>query len=134
MLKPQVIKFYEVLWNAHDREAMPEVLRENFTFRGSLGQHKRGHDGFAEYVDTVHAALDEFRCHIEALVEEGDRVFAKMNFTGIHVGELLEYAPTGKRVSWQGCALFTFDGELIADAWVLGDLKGLELQLEDNRG
>lgn len=133
MQKQQVTKFYEVLWDAHDRDAMPTVLHEDFTFRGSLGQEKRGHAGFAEYVDMVHAALDDYRCHIEALVEEGDRVFAKMKFTGIHVGEFLGYAPSGKRVSWQGCALFTFDGERIADVWVLGDLKGLETQLENNR-
>jgi len=115
MHKQQVIRFYEVLWDAHDLGAMPSVLHENLSFRGSLGQEKRGHDGFAEYVDMLHTALSDYRSDIEALVEEGDRVFAKMVFSGIHVGEFLGYAPTGKRVSWHGCALFTFDGELIAD-------------------
>ncbi len=134
MQKQQVTKFYEVLWDAQDRDAMPALLHEDFTFRGSLGQQTRGHDGFAEYVDMVHAALGDYRCHIEALVEEGDRVFAKMKFTGIHVGEFLGYPPSGKRVSWQGCALFTFDGDLIADVWVLGDLKSLEAQLENHPG
>ena len=37
--------------------------------------------------------------------------------------------PTHKHVSWNGCALFTFDGELIKDLWVLGDLKNLEEKL-----
>lgn len=134
MQKQQVTRFYEVLWDAQDRDAIPTLLHEDFTFRGSLGIDKTGHDGFAEYVDMVHAALGDYRCHIEALVEEGDRVFAKMKFTGIHVGEFLGYAPSGKRVSWQGCALFTFDGDLIADVWVLGDLKSLEAQLENHRG
>jgi len=133
MHKQQVTRFYEVLWDAHDRGAMPTLLHDNFTFRGSLGQEKRGLDGFAEYVDMVHAALAEYKCHIEALVEEADRVFAKMIFTGLHVGEFMGYAPSGKRVTWQGCALFTFSGERIADVWVLGDLKSLETQLESNR-
>ena len=54
MSKNQVQKFYEILWDAHDKDAMPSVLSENFTFRGSLGQEKLGHSGFSEYVDMVH--------------------------------------------------------------------------------
>lgn len=127
--KEQVKKFYEVLWNAHDMEAIPSVLNEDFTFRGSLGQKKRGHRGFAEYVDMVHNALGNYRCIIDELVEEGDKVFAKMTFTGIHRGEFMGYPPTQKKVTWKGCALFTFEGERIADVWVLGDLKNLEGQL-----
>jgi steroid delta-isomerase-like uncharacterized protein len=132
MQKEQVRKFYKVLWDAHDRDAIPTVLHENFTFRGSLGQKKTGHAGFAEYVDMVHNALGDYKCIIEELVEEGAKVFAKMTFTGIHRDDFMGYRPTQKRVSCNGCALFTFDGELIKDAWVLGDLKNLEGQLESN--
>lgn len=132
MLKDQVRRFYAVLWDAHDKSAIGSVLREDVTFRGSLGQDKRGHAGFAEYVDMVHAALAEYRCHIETLVEEGDQVFARMRFTGLHRGPFMGYEPTGERVTWSGCALFTFSGERVADVWVLGDLKALELQLEAN--
>ena len=130
MYKEQVRKFYEVLWDAHDKAAIPSVLHENFTFRGSLGQEKKEHSGFAEYVDMVHQALGNYRCVIEELVSEGDKVFAKMTFTGIHQAEFMGYAPTYKQVSWAGCALFTFKGERIADVWVLGDLKNLEEQLK----
>jgi predicted ester cyclase len=130
MHKQQVRKFYEVIWNAHDKDAMPSVLHEDFTFRGSLGLKKRGHGGFAEYVDMIHKALGDYRCIIEELVSEGDKVFAKMTFTGIHQDEFMGYLPTQKRVSWNGCALFTFKGDRAADVWVLGDLKNLEEQLK----
>ena len=126
MHKAQVEKFYRVLWDAQNKEAIPSVLHEDFTFRGSLGQNKYGHSGFAEYVDRVHTALGEYRCLIEELIEEGDKVFAKMTFTGIHQNIFMDYAPTHKQLSWKGCALFTFSGERITDPWVLGDLKSLE--------
>jgi len=132
MQKEQVRKFYEILWDAHDKDAIPSVLHENFTFRGSLGQEKRGHAGFAEYVDMVHKAIGEYRCIIGELVSEGNKVFAKMTFTGIHRDEFMGYAPTQQRVSWNGCALFTFEKERITDVWVLGDLKNLEEQLKRN--
>lgn len=96
MHKEQVHKFYEILWDAHDQDAIPAVLKENFTFRGSLGQEKRGHAGFAEYVDMVHKALGEYKCIIEELVAEGNKVFVKMTFTGIHRDEFMGYPPHSK--------------------------------------
>ena len=132
MHKDQVRRFYEVLWNANDREEMPSILHEDFTFRGSLGLEKRGHKGFGEYVDMVHAALDDYRCLIEDLIEEGDKVFAKMTFTGVHRDKFMGYPPSYKRLAWQGCALFTFKDNRISNLWVLGDLKGLDDQLKKN--
>ncbi len=130
--KEQVRRFYEVLWDAHDREAMPTILHEKISFRGSLGQEKKGHNGFAEYVDMVHKALGDYNCIIEDLVEEGEKVFAKMSFTGIHRDKFMGYPPSHKRLTWKGCALFNFEGERIYDVWVLGDLKSLEDQLKQN--
>ncbi len=132
MHKEQVQKFYEVLWDGHDKDAMPSVLHEDFSFRGSLGQEKRGHNGFAEYVDMVHTALGNYKCIIEELVEEGEKVFVKLSFTGIHRDRFMGYSPSHKHLTWQGCALFTFKGERISDVWVLGDLKKLEEQLKQN--
>ncbi len=130
--KEQVRRSYKVIWDAHDRDAIPSVLHDDFAFRGSLGDERRGHKGFAEYVDKVHSALGDYRCVIEVLVEEGDMVFAKMSFGGVHRGRFMGYKPSGKRVGWSGCALFTFQGQKVSDLWVLGDLKGLEGQLKRN--
>ena len=131
--KEQVRRFYEVLWDAHDNDEIPAVLHEDFTFRGSLGLEKKGHKGFAEYVDMVHEALGDYRCIVEELIAESDKVFAKMTFTGIHRGEFMGYSPTQKQISWNGCALFTFRADKIGDVWVLGDLKSIETQLEGNK-
>lgn len=128
-LRTQVERFYAVLWNAHDLGAMHDLLAEDLTFRGSLGDEKRGHRGFAEYVDAVHAALGDYRCTLLDLVVEDPKAFARLRFEGIHTGALMGFEPTGKPVAWLGCALFTFSGDRIRDVWVLGDLKGLEARL-----
>ena len=56
-----------------------------------------------------------------------------MIFRGDHQNQLLDYEPTGKQVEWAGCARFQFDGHLISDVWVLGDLEGLKAQLESGQ-
>ena len=63
---------------------MHSILHNDFKFRGSLGEEKRGHEEFGEYVDTVHTALGEYHCAIELIVEDGDSVLAKMRFGGVH--------------------------------------------------
>lgn len=128
----QVKKFYEVVWNQRNKDAIPEVLHNRVQFRGSLGQNKVGLVGFTEYLDMIHAALGEYQCEIEELVCEPPKVFARMKFSGIHKGRFMGHRPTGKRLTWSGAALFTFANGKVIDLWVLGDLKSLEAQLERN--
>ena len=132
MQKDQVRKFYNVIWDEYNKDEIPSVLHRDLTFRGSLGQEKKGHEGFIEYLDTLHKALGGYASFIEEMVEEGNKVFAKMTFSGVHQNEFMGYAPTHLRVSWKGCALFTFKDGLASDIWVLGDLKNLEQQLMRN--
>ena len=128
--KEQVIKFYEVIWNEHDKSAVPEVLHESFKFRGSLGSEKKGHAGFIEYLDMVHRALGDYRCEIKEMVSEQSKVFAKMRFSGIHKGEFMGVKATGRRLTWEGAALFHFSNGKVASLWVLGDIESLRSQLQ----
>jgi predicted ester cyclase len=131
-IKTVIRRFYDEIWNNHDKAKIPDLLRSDFTFRGSLGQKKKGHDEFASYVDFVHEALMEYRCDLLDLVVEGNQAFARMRFSGLHRGEFFGFKPTGKQVEWAGAALFTFQGNQVADLWVLGDLHGLLQVLEQN--
>ena len=131
-MRAVVESFYADIWNRHDKSRIPALLRSDFTFRGSLGQAKIGHEGFASYVDFVHEALAQFRCEILDLVVEEPKAFARMRFSGVHRGELLGHQPTGKAVDWAGAALFTFSDDHVVDLWVLGDLRGLIQLLERN--
>ena len=128
--KQQVRKFYEVIWNKHNKDAVPEVLHESFKFRGSLGLEKQGHDGFIEYLDMVHAALSCYRCVIKEMVSEESKVFVKMQFSGVHQGEFMGVKPTGHKLVWDGAALFHFQNGKVVSLWVLGDLESLRAQLQ----
>jgi len=125
--------FYDEMWNKADKSRIAEIFHPGFSFRGSLGPVLTGHQQFAAYVDDVVSALPDFACEILEMTEEDDRVVAKMRFGGTHAGELLGYAPTGRRTSWHGSAHFRFRDGLVDDLWVLGDVHGLRLELESNK-
>ena len=126
-----VKRFYEIIWNQHEHSIIPDVLHTDFTFRGSLGDEKQGHVEFIEYLDKIHAALDNYQCSLLDMVSEPEKVFAKMRFSGIHTGLLMGYKATGQKVNWDAAALFNFRDDKIIDLWVLGDLIALENQLKN---
>jgi len=77
------------------------------------------------YVQFVTGALGHYTSDILALGEEGRQVFGKLRFHGYHQRELFGVSPTGRHVWWYGAPIFTFEGDLIRDLWVLGDIHGL---------
>ena len=130
MSTPKLVEdFYQRIWNDGNLDAAPELLTPEFSFRGSLGNEMQGWEAFKNYVHTVHAALADYRCEILSCVAEGNMAFAKMCFSGRHMGAFRGYEPTGKHVQWLGTALFRFEDSLIAELWVLGDLAGLDMLL-----
>lgn len=127
--KAIVRQFYDAIWNNADTTIIPELLCEDFAFRGSLGQQQRGHAGFAQFMAFIRAALGNYRCEIIDMVAEDDKVYARILYTGIHRGELFGYAPTNAKLKWDGIAAFTFRDGRIAELWVLGDLHSVMKQL-----
>lgn len=127
-LSPQkevVRKFYKHMWDKGEISLIPELLHENFTFRGSLGPTLVGHTEFSEYVRWVTGTLGDYTSEIFALIEEGCHVAVKLRFHGRQRKPLFGRSPTGRRVWWDGTAIFRFDRLKVRDLWVLGDVDGL---------
>lgn len=125
-----IARFYDEMWNRFDTSLFAQILDPEICFRGSLGQTKVGFDEFADYVDFIRAFAPDFHNRVVDTISEDDRTFARLSYTGTHVGELFGVAPTGQRFEYAGAAVFTFSRDLISEVWVLGDIYGLLHQLE----
>jgi len=110
-MKHLVERFYADIWNRQDFAVADEILAADFRFRGSLGSESIGIPAFLTYVQSVHAALADYRC------------------AGVHRGLLFGMPATGKSVSWAGAGFFRITESRIASLWVLGDVEGLKRQL-----
>ena len=128
-----VERFYHAVWNKADEAEARKILKPDFRFRASLGPELRGPGGFIAYLRSVHAALENFTCTIEELIETEDRAAARMSFTGRHRGKMFGIAPTGRDIAWSGAAFFTIEDGMIAALWVLGDVEAVRRQLEPER-
>lgn len=132
--KEVVRVFYKEMWDHADVSLVPRIFHPDFTFRGSLGPRLVGYEQFIGYVKFVTGALDRYTSDILAMAEEGDQVFAKLRFHGVHRAELFGVPPSGRQVWWHGMPVFTFDGDKVRDLWVLGDIHGLIGRLKGEAG
>lgn len=122
-------RFYNDLWNRFDTSVAAEILAPDVTLRSSLGQFRRGHAEFAKYIEFVRTAFPDFHNELVETITEGNKTFAHLHYSGTHRGEIFGVPPTGKRVRYDGAAVFTITDGLISDVWVLGDVYGLLEQL-----
>lgn len=125
-----VRRFYEDMWNRFDTSVFPELLDPEITFRGSLGQEKRGYDGLSDYIALIQGAFPDFHNRVLDVVADENRVFARLLYSGTHEGEVFGIQAPGRQFEYSGAALFKFREGRISDVWVLGDIHGLMQQLQ----
>jgi len=83
-----------------------KLISVTYRSRGSLGIAVQGRAGFLDYIRLVRRAFPTFTTQIEELVAEGDKVIARLTYTGTHRGELFGISPTGRKVAYSGVAIF----------------------------
>ena len=128
-IRDLVMRFYHVLWNEWDDDAVDTTLAPEVTFRGSLGQQTIGRDGWRHYRDQIQRGAPDFHNDVVELIADDHRAAAGLKFTGTHLGPLLGIPPTGHTFTYNGAGFFTAVDDLITDIWVIGDLDELRRQL-----
>jgi steroid delta-isomerase-like uncharacterized protein len=127
--KSVVRRYYSEIWNAWSDPALEELLSPDIVFRGSIGTAVEGIAGFKQYRERIRSVFPDFHNHIEELVAEGDQVAAHLAYSGTHRGELFGFPGTGRKITYQGLALFGFQEGKIVRGFVLGDTETLKRQL-----
>jgi steroid delta-isomerase-like uncharacterized protein len=80
-----------------------------------------------EWMRTVHAAFGNIQYTILDILAEDDKVVLHWQFSGIHQGDFLGVAATGKQVTIQGLAMLRLaDGKIAEDISYWDNLSILE--------
>jgi steroid delta-isomerase-like uncharacterized protein len=127
--KSLIRRYYSELWNTWSLAALEELISPAIVFRGSIGTTVNGIEEFKRYVDKIRAAFPDFHNHIEELIGEGEKVVARLTYTGSHQGELFGFPGTGKKISYQGVGIFQFREGKIVSGFVLADTENLKRQI-----
>ena len=127
--KSLIRRYYSELWNAWSTTALEELISRDIVFRGSIGTAVNGIEEFKQYVSKIRAAFPDFHNHIEELIGEGDKIVARLTYTGTHRGELFGFSGTERNITYQGIAILQFREAKIVSGFVLGDTESLKRQI-----
>jgi steroid delta-isomerase-like uncharacterized protein len=122
-----VRRLYDLI-NADKIDAFGEVLADDFVEHEELPGLEPTRDGVQAFFRMQRAAFPDMRMDIEDVIIEGDKVAARVRYTGTQDGEFMGAPATGKRVDVQLVDIFRFgaDGRLREHWGVLDQLTLLQ--------
>jgi len=113
--------------NAHDTGSFPDLHAENYI------QHSgRNPSGLAAQIENFHgifARIPDVRAQVDDRVIAGDRVVARMSYSGTHTQPLQGIAPTGRRFTLRTIDIWRIENGKFAEHWDIIDALGLQKQL-----
>jgi steroid delta-isomerase-like uncharacterized protein len=124
-------RYFEEGWNRHDF-AVFEALFDPQSVHHLQTTAQRGPAGLAGFKERVGAlfqAFPDYRCEIEDVIAEGDRVVVRYLARGTHTGTYLGAAPTGKPFVYRGVETHRYANGKIVERWNSHDTLGFYQQL-----
>jgi len=89
-----------------------------------------GPQGVRQLVQQYREAFPDLRFEIDEIFATGDRVAHRWRMSGTHEGEIMDIAPTGRRVEVSGIEINRIARGKVAESWAVSDSAGLREQLE----
>ena len=116
---------------AHDADAFGEHLADDFVEHEELpgGLEPTG-DGVKAFFNAQFAGFSDFAATVEDVVDGGDKVVARVRFTGTHDGEFMGMPPTGKAIDVPAIDILLFGEDGLVHAhWGVFDAMRMMQQL-----
>jgi len=130
-LKELTRTYVDQVWNRGKLELVDELVAPGCRTHdpAAPGGVFAGPEGVKQLVGMYRSAFPDTEFELTDLIEERDKVAARITATGTHKGTLMGIAPTGKRVSIGGIMITQFrDGKQV-ESWSSYDQLGMLQQL-----
>jgi steroid delta-isomerase-like uncharacterized protein len=122
-------RMYERI-NAHDLDGFSELLAEDFVEHESAPGLGPTRDGVRQFFAMQIAAFPDLRMDPEDVLPSGDKVVARVTYSGTHEADFMGIPATGKRVEAQLIDIIRFgDDGLAHEHWGVMDALTLMQQL-----
>ena len=122
-------RMYDLL-NRQDIEAFGDVLAEDFVEHEQLPGGPPTKEGVKAFFRMQIAAFPDLAMTVEDVVAGGDKVVARVRFTGTHQGEFMGLPATGRTVDVPLIDIMRFsDDGLVHEHWGVLDAMTMMRQL-----
>jgi len=118
------------LINAGDIEGFASHLADDFVEHEETPGLAPTKDGVKAFFQMQLGAFPDMRMDVEDVVASGDKVVARVRYTGTHRGEFMGMPSTGKSVDVQLIDMFRFDEDgRVREHWGVMDALAMMQQL-----
>lgn len=89
------------------------------------GMEATGRDVPREMFGMMHAAFPDLRIEVHDVLQDGDKVAARVEFVGTHRGEFMGIPPSGNQVRMPVIDIFEFRDGMVVAHWGVSDMGSL---------
>jgi len=110
--------YIEDLWNKKDPTAVDRYVAHDYVDHNPNPIYRpSGFEGRKRFVATVLTAFPDYHAEIQEVVAEGDRVVARVEFTGTNDGPYEGRPPTHNKLRFSTADFFRIADGKIAEHW-----------------
>jgi predicted ester cyclase len=122
-------RLFYAFWDTGNAEYASAAVDNDFHDNTLPPGRPQGPKGLLYASQAFRSAVPDLHCTIEDLLVSGDKITARLLFTGTHKGEFMEHPATGKPVRFFAIDILRIrDGKIVED-WHLEDNLTLLEQL-----
>ena len=115
-------------WNKGNFSVIDELLSPNYILHiDAPGAKNR--EGYKQAVAMYRSAFPDFHFTIEDMISDGDKVAIRATMVGTQKGEIMGFAPTGKKLTTTAISIRRFENGKIVEEWVETNMLGFMKQI-----
>ena len=119
-LRAMMDRFIHEIWEDQRLDVLSEVVKEDATLH--LGDDVlTGAEAIRGFMEGVQTAFPDLRYEVTDLFFDGDKIAMRYLGSASHQGDYDGKAATGKKLDYEGLAIFHMDGNRIAEVWSQSD-------------
>ncbi len=112
----------ETLLVEGDGQAAERFFQPGYVAHATAQDLKGGPAAVRSFVKTLRAAFTDLEVQVQVLVEAADRVAWYRTVSATHSGDFMGFPATGRPIVWRDMIVSRFEGDRIAEEWVVTDL------------
>ena len=125
----QTARLFYAFWDTGNAEYSSAAVGNDFHDNTLPAGRPQGPKGLLYASQAFRSAVPDLHCTIEDLLVSGDKVTARLLFTGTHKGEFMCHPATGKPVKFFAIDILRIRNGKIVEDWHLEDNLNLLEQL-----
>ncbi|BCT78158.1 hypothetical protein SCMU_40000 [Sinomonas cyclohexanicum] len=114
-----VLTAWNKAWGDGDLAPFEQLLTPGYARRSKSGTED--YMALKQTIEATHEAFPDITTEILQIIEDGETAAIHWRSSGTHTGSFMDVPATGRTVTVTGASFLTFEGDKIAEEWVVWD-------------